>query len=289
MWGIWGGKGCDEINQKEGTFQANPILKIRNSRSWNKLLHGPIELFSRGGSGQEIGIRDARAAGEHLDASLSTYDHRDAHDRGPVLLSLTCRNVGHAGCGAVARLYLTLLRTTPRLHVLILISPFKFRWHEQRAARRPTFHPAVQELCSALAPASRRETIHHRDPAATPPLVGSARSLGEDDPPAREDRRDPREIDTAPRWYQMVDRAGVNYYRHNIAARELEFTSNASLPLSPLILHCSMVKMKIMRSLELFVCHERTNLLLVTVTFVLSFLRATNKLEGVVYVKLRNN
>lgn len=146
-----------------------------------------------------IEIRDARAVGEHFDASLSTHDHRDAHDRDPVVVP-HCRNAGHAGCGAVARLCLTLLRMTPRLHVLILISPFKFLWHEQRAARRPTFHPAVQELCSALAPASGARN----DPPPRSRRHPAARRHGEIAEktlllPAR--IVDPREIDAA----QMVD------------------------------------------------------------------------------------
>jgi len=70
-----------------------------------------------------------------------------------------CRNDGHTGCGAVARLCLTLPRMTPRLRVLILISPFKFLWYDQQH-EQANFPSASRELYSALARSlvrSRRE------------------------------------------------------------------------------------------------------------------------------------
>lgn len=55
-----------------------------------------------------------------------THDHCDAHGR-----VVPRRNVvGALGVVAVARLCLTLPRTTPRLRVLILISPLKFLWQQ---------------------------------------------------------------------------------------------------------------------------------------------------------------
>lgn len=64
-----------------------------------------------------------------------THDQCDAHGR-----VVPRRNGGHTGCGAVARLCLTLPRTIPRLRVLILISPFKFLRPQAGETRRPTFH-----------------------------------------------------------------------------------------------------------------------------------------------------
>lgn len=99
---------------------------------------------------------------------VGTHDHRDAHGRVP------CRNGGHSGCGAVARLCLTLPRTTPRLRVLILISPFKFLWHGQHARAKPTFHrPAgivfrARSFAGSLARSCTRRTIHHRSSPARP-------------------------------------------------------------------------------------------------------------------------
>jgi len=177
-------------HEKEGNIRKINFnfedQKFIKSTSRYVLIH---KLFSRGGN-------DNRDKGEsaRLENTLtpSTHDHRDAHSWGPVVVP-RCRNGGYAGCGAVARLCLTLPRTTPRLRVLILISPFKFLWHGQRAARRPTFHPAVhQELCSALATASGRETIHHRGGgiAIPPPRCSSApRDRREDAPLVREARR----------------------------------------------------------------------------------------------------
>lgn len=55
-----------------------------------------------------------------------THDHCDVHGR-----VVPCHNVvGALGVVAVARLCLTLPRTTPRLRVLILISPLKFLWQQ---------------------------------------------------------------------------------------------------------------------------------------------------------------
>lgn len=238
-----------------------------------ELLRGLIDkLFSRSSGNRNKG----RAVGEHFDASLSTHYHRDAHDRGPVVVP--CRNGGHAGCGAVARLCFTLLRMTPRLRVLILISPFKFLWHDQRAASRPTFHPAVEELCSALAPA-----IHHRDPPSLPRRSSTRRDRREDDLLAREDRRSARDRCRA---RQMVDSTWIIIIVIILPLGNLNSLWTHPFCFSPcLILHCSIEKrMRINKwDLSNYLCIASVLLVYYqfTIIFVLLFLCAINKLEGI--------
>lgn len=90
------------------------------------------------------GVRVAREDREH---SYWSRGYSQSPQRAwPCLSSSVPRCVvGALGVVAVARLYLTLPRTIPRLRVLILISPFKFLWQRHM----PTFHRPG--LCYALA------------------------------------------------------------------------------------------------------------------------------------------
>lgn len=89
------------------------------------------------GTGIRVGARGWRTLVSLLQgAAAGTHDHREAHGR--ILLSPRRNIVGALGVVAVARLCLTLPRTTPRLRVLILISPFKFLRQSSTQANFPS-------------------------------------------------------------------------------------------------------------------------------------------------------
>lgn len=107
-------------------------------------------MFSEGSTGvheqdededeeEEEDKEEKRKKGEHFWV-LTITATRMAVSRGPVFAMVVTLGV------VPARLCLTLPRTTPRLRVLIPISPFKFLWYEQHAGQLSI---GRQELCSA--------------------------------------------------------------------------------------------------------------------------------------------